>query len=54
MSMHAMVQLDVFQIIAKAGVNAKLSSKEIAARLPTKNPDAPSMLDRILRVLASH
>ncbi|GMI97418.1 caffeate O-methyltransferase 1, O-methyltransferase 1, O-methyltransferase 3 [Hibiscus trionum] len=54
MSMHAAVQLDVFEIIAKAGRDAKLSSKEIVAQLPTKNPEAPSMLDRILRVLASH
>ncbi|GMI97420.1 caffeate O-methyltransferase 1, O-methyltransferase 1, O-methyltransferase 3 [Hibiscus trionum] len=54
MSMHAAVQLDVFEIIAKAGPDAKLSSKEIVARLPTKNPEAPSMLDRVLRVLASH
>ncbi|GMI97421.1 caffeate O-methyltransferase 1, O-methyltransferase 1, O-methyltransferase 3 [Hibiscus trionum] len=54
MSMHAMVQLNVFEIIAKAGPNAKISSKEIAAQLPTKNPEASSMLDRILRVLASH
>ncbi|KAK8595938.1 hypothetical protein V6N12_064444 [Hibiscus sabdariffa] len=54
MSMNAAVQLNVFEIIAKAGPNAKLSSKNIVARLPTKNPEAPSMLDRILRVLASH
>ncbi|KAL4283089.1 hypothetical protein GQ457_16G006690 [Hibiscus cannabinus] len=54
MSMHAALQLDVFEIIAKAGPNAKLSSKEIVAQLPTKNSEAPSMLDRILRVLASY
>ncbi|KAK8598145.1 hypothetical protein V6N13_095535 [Hibiscus sabdariffa] len=54
MSMNAAVQLNVFEIIAKAGPNAKLSSKNIVARLPTKNPVAPSMLDRILRALASH
>ncbi|KAK8498219.1 hypothetical protein V6N13_095473 [Hibiscus sabdariffa] len=54
MSMHTAFQLDVFEIIAKVGPNAKLSSKEIVARLPTKNPKAPSMVDRILRVLASY
>ncbi|KAE8734767.1 Caffeic acid 3-O-methyltransferase [Hibiscus syriacus] len=54
MSMHAAIQLDIFEIIAKAGPDAKLSPKEIAAQLPTTNPEAPSMLDRILRVLASH
>ncbi|OMO70073.1 O-methyltransferase, family 2 [Corchorus olitorius] len=54
MSMHTASQLEVFEIMAKAGPDAKLSAKEIAAKLPTKNPEAPSMLDRILRVLASH
>ncbi|OMO70086.1 O-methyltransferase, family 2 [Corchorus olitorius] len=54
MSMHTAIQLEVFEIIAKAGPNAKLSAKKIAAQLPTKNLEAPSMLDRILRVLASH
>ncbi|XVF47347.1 hypothetical protein PTKIN_Ptkin03bG0101900 [Pterospermum kingtungense] len=54
MSMHAAIQLDIFEIIAKAGPDAKLSSKEIAEQLPTKNPEAPLMLDRILRVLASY
>ncbi|KAK6272650.1 hypothetical protein POUND7_009733 [Theobroma cacao] len=54
MSMHAAIQLQLFEIIAKAGPDAKLSPKEIAVQLRTKNPDAPSMLDRLLRVLASH
>ncbi|KAK9022037.1 hypothetical protein V6N11_002334 [Hibiscus sabdariffa] len=54
MSMHAAIQLDIFEIMAKAGPDAKLSPKEIAAQLATTNPEAPSMLDRILRLLASH
>ncbi|XVE66009.1 hypothetical protein DITRI_Ditri08aG0047200 [Diplodiscus trichospermus] len=54
MCMHAAIQLDIFEIIAKVGPNAKLSPEELAAQLPTKNPEAPSMLDRILRVLATH
>ncbi|XP_022754232.1 caffeic acid 3-O-methyltransferase-like [Durio zibethinus] len=54
MSMHAAIQLGIFDIIAKAGPDAKLSPKELAAQLPTKNPEASSMLDRVLRVLASH
>ncbi|OMO81762.1 hypothetical protein CCACVL1_12238 [Corchorus capsularis] len=54
MSMHAAIQLQVFDIIAQAGPDAKLSAKEIAAKLPTKNPEAPSMLDRLLRLLATH
>jgi caffeic acid 3-O-methyltransferase len=31
-----------------------LSPSEIASQLPTTNPDAPVMLDRILRLLASY
>lgn len=55
MCMHAAIQLDIFEIIAKAGPDAKICPKEIAAQLPIKNnPEAASMLDRILRVLASH
>ncbi|PPR97736.1 hypothetical protein GOBAR_AA22942 [Gossypium barbadense] len=49
MSMNAAIQLDVFEIMAKAGPDAKLSPNEIVAQLPTKNPEAPSMLDRLLR-----
>ena len=55
MTMQAAIELGVFKIIAKAGPGAKLSASEIAAQLPaTKNKDAPMMLDRILRLLASH
>ncbi|KAL6126386.1 hypothetical protein ACLB2K_074436 [Fragaria x ananassa] len=53
-SMQSAVELGVFDIIAKAGVGPGLSSPEIAAQIGTKNPDAPVMLDRILRLLASH
>ncbi|KAH9725347.1 Flavone 3'-O-methyltransferase 1 [Citrus sinensis] len=55
MTMQAAIELGVFKIIAKAGPGAKFSASEIAAQLPaTKNKDAPMMLDRILRLLASH
>ncbi|EXC13660.1 Caffeic acid 3-O-methyltransferase [Morus notabilis] len=54
MSLQSAFELGVFDIIAKAGEGAKLSSVEIAAHLPTTNPEAPIMLDRILRLLASH
>ncbi|XP_017982533.1 PREDICTED: caffeic acid 3-O-methyltransferase isoform X1 [Theobroma cacao] len=54
MSLHAAIQLEIFEIIAKAGPDAKLSPQEIGAHLPTQNPDAPMMLDSILRLLASH
>lgn len=48
------IRLDVFEIIAKAGQDAQLSPYQIAARMHSKNPDAPSMLDRMLRLLASY
>ncbi|GLU19307.1 hypothetical protein SLE2022_355660 [Rubroshorea leprosula] len=54
MALHAAIQLDIFQIIAEAGADAKLSPQEIASQLATCNPDAPMMLDRILRLLATH
>ena len=54
-TMKAVIKLGLLEIIAKAGPGAKLSASEIAAQLPaTKNKDAPMMLDRILRLLASH
>ncbi|OMO70100.1 O-methyltransferase, family 2 [Corchorus olitorius] len=56
MCLHAAIQLEIFEIIAKAGPDAKLSPQEIAAKLPvpTKNPNAPLMLDSLLRLLASY
>ncbi|KAL9448404.1 hypothetical protein AB3S75_015813 [Citrus x aurantiifolia] len=54
MAMQAVYELGIFQIIDKAGPGAKLSASDIAAQLPTKNKDAPTMLDRILRLLASY
>ncbi|KAM1406245.1 hypothetical protein ACFXTH_000934 [Malus domestica] len=56
MSMQSTIELGVFDIIAKAGPGANLSSSEIAAHIDsgTRNSEAPMMLDRILRLLASH
>ncbi|PON78926.1 O-methyltransferase COMT-type [Parasponia andersonii] len=55
MSLHAAVELGVFEIIAKASNGAKLSADEIAAQMAANNnPDAAVMLDRVLRLLASH
>ncbi|XP_040367956.1 caffeic acid 3-O-methyltransferase isoform X2 [Rosa chinensis] len=54
MSMKLAVELGVFDIIAKAGGGVGLSSSQIAAQIGTENPEAPMMLDRILRLLASH
>ncbi|GMN29013.1 hypothetical protein TIFTF001_051698 [Ficus carica] len=54
MSLQTAIKLGVFDIIAKAGEGAKLSSAEIVAQMSTNNPDAPIMVDRMLRLLASH
>ncbi|KAE9605776.1 hypothetical protein Lal_00025455 [Lupinus albus] len=54
MAMQSVIELGVFDIINKAGVGAKLSAKDIAEEFSCKNPDAATMLDRILRLLANH
>lgn len=64
MVMKAAVELDLFEIMSKAaavdgaspfGVDAKkLSSDDIVAHLPTQNPAATAMLERILRFLAAN
>ncbi|KDP24164.1 hypothetical protein JCGZ_25821 [Jatropha curcas] len=54
MVMQTAIELGIFDIIAKAGPDAKLSASDIAAQLSASNPSAPSMLDRILRLLASN
>ncbi|KAK3404105.1 hypothetical protein EUGRSUZ_K00449 [Eucalyptus grandis] len=54
MVLKTALELDVLEIMAKAGPGTCLSPREIASQLPTKNPDVPTMLDRILRLLATH
>ncbi|XP_020413164.1 caffeic acid 3-O-methyltransferase isoform X2 [Prunus persica] len=54
MSLQSAIELGVFDIIGKEGPGAKLSSSEIAAKIGAKNPEAPMMIDRILRLLTSH
>ncbi|KAL2942902.1 Caffeic acid 3-O-methyltransferase 3 [Bienertia sinuspersici] len=55
--LRATVELDILGIIAKAGpIGHQLSPTEICTHLPTttlKNPDAPMMVDRMLRLLAN-
>lgn len=53
MTMKAAIELGLLEILAKASPS-QLSSAEIASQLPTKNQDAPVILDRILRLLATH
>ncbi|KAI9182697.1 hypothetical protein LWI28_028012 [Acer negundo] len=54
MTLQATIELGVFDIISKAGPDAKLSASEIAAQMPTQNKDAPQMLDRMLWLLATN
>ncbi|XP_076947386.1 caffeic acid 3-O-methyltransferase 1-like [Bidens hawaiensis] len=48
------IKLKVLETMAEAGPDARLSAQEIARRLSISNPNAPSMLDRMLRSLASN
>ncbi|KAI5432619.1 caffeic acid 3-O-methyltransferase 1 [Lathyrus oleraceus] len=55
MVLKTALELGIIEIIAKSGPNAYLSSSQIASQIPgIKNPDAPSMLDRLLRLLSSY
>ena len=55
LAVRSAVELDIFNILAKAGdEGAKLSAKDIASKIGSKNPEAPNMLDRLLSLLASH
>ncbi|CAK9168213.1 unnamed protein product [Ilex paraguariensis] len=55
MVLKAAIELDLFEIMAKTSPGGRrLSSSEIASQLPTRNPEAPVMLDRMLRFLASN
>jgi caffeic acid 3-O-methyltransferase len=54
MILKTSLELDLLEIMAKAGPGALLTPSEIASHLPTSNPDAPQMLDRILRLLATY
>ncbi|KAK8658342.1 hypothetical protein V6N13_036550 [Hibiscus sabdariffa] len=54
MVLKSAIELGLLEIMAKAGPGVSLSPKEVASKLPTTNLDAPIMLDRILRLLASY
>jgi hypothetical protein len=42
MILKSAIELDLLEIMAKAGPGAYLSPSEIASQLPTTNPDAPA------------
>ncbi|RYR24222.1 hypothetical protein Ahy_B02g057715 isoform E [Arachis hypogaea] len=54
MAVKTAFELGIFDIIAKGGEHAKFSSEDIASKIGSTNPNAPSMVDRLLRLLASH
>ncbi|KAJ1377724.1 Winged helix-like DNA-binding domain superfamily [Sesbania bispinosa] len=54
LTLQAVTELGIFDIIAKSGEGAKLSANDIASQIGTNNPEAPIMLDRLLRYLASY
>ncbi|KAL2345964.1 hypothetical protein Fmac_007249 [Flemingia macrophylla] len=54
MALQSASELGVFDVLKDAGEAAKLSAKEIASKLSCNNPEAASMLDRLLALLASH
>ncbi|KAG0490248.1 hypothetical protein HPP92_007111 [Vanilla planifolia] len=59
MALKAAIELGLFVVIVRAGPGAHLSAAEIASLIPdaataANNPQAPVMIDRILRLLASY
>ena len=54
MALKSALELNLIEIMAAAGDGAFLSPSEIAAQVPARNPDAPLLLDRVLRLLANY
>ncbi|KAK4429670.1 Caffeic acid 3-O-methyltransferase [Sesamum alatum] len=54
MALDAAIQLDLFEIIARAGGGSQLSPSDIVSQLPASNDGAATVLDSLLRVLATH
>ncbi|KAL7145191.1 hypothetical protein ABFS83_07G063800 [Erythranthe nasuta] len=55
MVLYAAVELDIFQILSRAGNGARLSTSDIVSRLPTPAADgAAVVLDSMLKLLATH
>ncbi|KAK4403717.1 Caffeic acid 3-O-methyltransferase [Sesamum angolense] len=54
MILKSTIELDLLELIKKAGPGASASPSELAAQLPTENPDAATMIDRMLRLLAAY
>nr|AAQ01670.1 catechol O-methyltransferase [Papaver somniferum] len=55
MVLKTAIELDILEIIKKPGPGTQISVSEIVSQIQNlKNPDAPVMLDRMLRLLASY
>ncbi|RWW83155.1 hypothetical protein BHE74_00008334 [Ensete ventricosum] len=54
LTLKVAIELELLETIVKAGPGAMLSPADIAAGLPTANPQATDMVDRILRLLAAN
>ncbi|CAA2968498.1 caffeic acid 3-O-methyltransferase-like [Olea europaea subsp. europaea] len=54
MVLNAAMELNLFEILAKAGPDSQMFPHEISSHMPTTNSDAPAMLDRMLRLLVSY
>ncbi|GFP93710.1 caffeic acid 3-o-methyltransferase 1 [Phtheirospermum japonicum] len=54
MVLKSAIELNLLELIKKAGPAAYVSSADLAAQIPTTNPAARDILDRILRLLATH
>ncbi|GFP93712.1 caffeic acid 3-o-methyltransferase 1 [Phtheirospermum japonicum] len=54
MALKSAIELNLLELIKKAGPAAYVSPADLAAQIPTTNPAARDMLDRILRLLATH
>uniref|UniRef100_M4CFM7 Uncharacterized protein n=1 Tax=Brassica campestris TaxID=3711 RepID=M4CFM7_BRACM len=52
MALKSAIELDLLEIMARNC--SPMSASEISSHLPTKNPEAPVMLDRILRLLTAY
>ncbi|XP_045789198.1 anthranilate N-methyltransferase-like [Trifolium pratense] len=54
LTVRSAVELGIFDILNKAGKDVKLSADDIAIKIGSKNPEAPTMLDRLLKLLTCH
>ncbi|KZV40955.1 caffeic acid 3-O-methyltransferase [Dorcoceras hygrometricum] len=54
MVLKSAIDLNLLELIKKAGPGSFVSPAQLAAQIPTTNPEAHVMLDRILRLLATY